>query len=288
MEQPVKPSLIKLISFSWILLLFSSCAVKSKNYHFSDRHEQLNQEYDIDPYQFAKLYTSIWMQYAAEYDALCYQAYNIATVRLEEAVNDPQNKGKKLAIVTDVDETVLNNSPFSVLQSLNNELYDSDKWMEWCNRSEAKPLAGSIEFFQKAKSYGVDVFYITNRNPMEQEGTVKNLKVLGYPNAEAKYVLCREQISNKDSRRALVASNYKIILYVGDNLGDFSSMFDNASVEERAKELRKIKSLIGKNYIVLPNPNYGTWEKALQEYKRHLSPNNQYQIFKHYSRTSQK
>ena len=50
-----------------------------------------------------KLYAALFQQQAAEYDALCYQAYNIARLRLDETLTKPSDK--PLAIVSDIDET---------------------------------------------------------------------------------------------------------------------------------------------------------------------------------------
>ncbi|HEY6506272.1 MAG TPA: hypothetical protein VIZ28_19985, partial [Chitinophagaceae bacterium] len=52
-----------------------------------------------------KLWSSLFQQRAAEYKALCIQAYNIAHLRLEEALKIPSAKPK--AIITDIDETFL-------------------------------------------------------------------------------------------------------------------------------------------------------------------------------------
>lgn len=232
----------------------------------------------IDPIQFAKLYTSVWMQRSAEYKALCFQAFNIATEKLHKAVLDENNKHKKLAIITDIDETFLDNSPNSVHQALKNELFNSQSWTEWCNMGVASPLPGSIEFFKEAERLGVEVFYITNRNLNEAEGTLKNLKDFGFPYADGEHLMPKADTSNKDVRRNKVFKNYEVILFLGDNLGDFSSAFDKVSEKQREEELVKIKEKFGDIFIVLPNPNYGTWENAVLEYKR-LEPKEQEEMF---------
>src|SRR5580765_474488 len=56
-----------------------------------------------------KLYPVLWQQTAAEYRALCYQAFNIAALRLNEIPGKKFRK-EKLAIITDLDETILDNS----------------------------------------------------------------------------------------------------------------------------------------------------------------------------------
>ncbi|HUN02641.1 MAG TPA: HAD family acid phosphatase, partial [Niabella sp.] len=63
-----------------------------------------------------KLWSSLFIQSSAEYDALCYQAYNFAKISLNEALKTPS--AKPLAVVTDIDETVLDNSPYAVHRAL--------------------------------------------------------------------------------------------------------------------------------------------------------------------------
>src|SRR5579875_890289 len=65
------------------------------------------------------IYPVLWQQTAAEYRALCYQAYNIATLRLQQLSRKTKRK-KNLAIITDIDETVLDNSYFEVELIKNN------------------------------------------------------------------------------------------------------------------------------------------------------------------------
>jgi len=72
-----------------------------------------------------KLYTSVFQQTAAEYKALCYQAYNIARLRVDEW---KPSAGKPTAIVTDIDETVLDNSPYDARQAMQGKDYDQKTW----------------------------------------------------------------------------------------------------------------------------------------------------------------
>src|SRR2546421_10846788 len=68
-----------------------------------------------------KLFTAIYQQKAAEYKALCLQAYNIAHWRLDQAIQQSILKPK--AIITDIDETVLDNSANAVHQALQGKDY---------------------------------------------------------------------------------------------------------------------------------------------------------------------
>jgi predicted secreted acid phosphatase len=55
---------------------------------------------------------------------------------------------------------------------------------------------------------------------------------------------------------------------IGDNLDDFSDVFENAPIAQRYAETEKVRDLWGKRFIVLPNAIYGSWEKAIYEYGR--------------------
>jgi len=63
-----------------------------------------------------------------------------------------------------------------------------------------------------------------------------------------------------------------VVLYIGDNLGDYSEVWDKpANVKERKEILDSLSHKIGVEFIALPNPMYGTWEGALFDYDRSLS-----------------
>ncbi|HNB62877.1 MAG TPA: HAD family acid phosphatase, partial [Saprospiraceae bacterium] len=67
-----------------------------------------------------KVYSAVWQQNAGEFKALCYQAYNAARQMVDQEKAKPHSK--PLAIITDVDETILDNSPYAVRQAeLGNE-----------------------------------------------------------------------------------------------------------------------------------------------------------------------
>ena len=51
-----------------------------------------------------------WMQESGEYDALAYQAFNTAKVAFDHA---KAKKGKKKAVVVDLDETMIDNSAYA-------------------------------------------------------------------------------------------------------------------------------------------------------------------------------
>lgn len=211
-----------------------------------------------------KLFTALYQQQAAEYKALCFQAYNVARLRLDEELKTPS--AMPLAIVTDIDETMLDNSPYAVHQALLGKDYDIESWKEWTALGECDTLAGALSFFKYAASKGVEIFYVTNREESEREGTLKNLNRFGFPLSDKDHLILRETSSSKESRRQRIASTHNIVIFLGDNLPDFSAFYDKKNVADRLSVTQKFANEFGDHFIILPNPVYGDWESALYEY----------------------
>lgn len=205
---------------------------------------------------------TLWTQ-SAEARALSYQAYNWAKIRLDEKLKSMPS-GKKAAVVLDVDETVLDNSPYQVELIRNGERFPIG-WKEWIRKESAKPVAGAVEFCRHAHAKGVAVFYITNRDLDDFPPTLRNLKKLGFP-VTKDTLLMRKEVSDKTARRELIAIKHDILLLVGDMLNDFDNLFYKKSVAERAKNVDKMKNNWGDRFIMIPNAMYGDWEASLYEY----------------------
>ncbi|WP_345948509.1 5'-nucleotidase, lipoprotein e(P4) family [Mucilaginibacter sp. PAMB04274] len=218
-----------------------------------------------------KVWASLWQQRAAEYRALCFQAYNLAKLRLDEALKNPGTK--PLAVVTDIDETVLDNSPYDAQRAFNNQEYDAATWKQWTAKADCDTVAGAPGFFKYAASKGVTVFYITNRDEDERNGTLKNLQRYNMPNADTEHLMLKLGSSSKESRRLQVLNKYNIVLLCGDNLADFDKLYDNHPAEQsRNATTTQLTRQFGSKYIVLPNPSYGDWEGALFNFNYKLTP----------------
>ena len=234
-----------------MLLLLIACNVKQ------DIKEEVDNE--------SLLYATLYQQKSAEVEALCYQAYNIAELRLNQILENNPYK-KPLAIVVDVDETVLDNSPFEAKCILENKDYPNF-WVEWCEVANARALPGAVEFLNYAKSKGVEIFYITNRKIEVQKATMKNLKVKGFPYVDDAHMMLRTTESNKQPRRNKVMETHEIVILMGDNLNDFTDLFDKKLPADRSKIVSDLKAEFGKKFIVLPNAMYGDWVSAMLNYE---------------------
>ncbi|WP_300598360.1 5'-nucleotidase, lipoprotein e(P4) family [Niabella sp.] len=218
-----------------------------------------------------KLWSSLYQQKAAEYAALCYQAYNTARMSLDRSLPLASSE-KPPAIITDIDETFLDNSPYAVRQALQGKDYDSKTWQEWTGKGAALPLPGSVDFFNYAASKGVTVFYITNRGEQERAGTMANLKKYRYPFADNEHLIMMQGESSKEKRRLSIAMRYSILLLLGDNLADFSNLWDKKTTAERLEQVKENAAAFGTRFIILPNPTYGGWEDALYGNQHSLTP----------------
>lgn len=224
-----------------------------------------------------KIFTALYQQQAAEYRALCLQAYNIARLRLD--TYQPVSTKPK-AIITDIDETILDNSPYAVHQGLQDKEYEPATWYEWTDRSAADTVPGGASFLKYAASKGVEIFYITNREERERATTLKNLQQFNFPNADDAHFLPKQNTSSKEVRRQAVASTHEIVMLLGDNLADFSNLFDKKTINERLQNTNASANDFGNRFIVIPNPNYGDWEGALYKYNYKLTQSQKDSVIK--------
>ncbi len=207
-----------------------------------------------------KIQAQVWTQNSAEYRALCYQAFNTAKMNLDDILFFEKKYKKPLAIIADVDETVLDNSPYDGKLILNNTTYNRESWVEWGNLEIAEAIPGALEFLKYASEKNVEIFYISNRYSEQLDATINNLKKLGFPDAKKSNVLLRSNNRSKSDRRKSVYKDYEVIMLLGDNLADFNDEFEKKILDERTKLTDNLSNDFGTKLIVLPNPNYGDWE----------------------------
>jgi len=214
------------------------------------------------------LMSVLWHQTAAEYRALCYQAYNIATEKLQIALNEKPTK--PLAVVVDIDETILDNSPYNA-GNISGILSYPDDFYRWINSANCQPVPGSLEFLQFAAKNDVAVFYITNRRDKGKAGTIENLNKLGFPNVNEETVFCKTDKSSKQPRRDKILEDHDITLLIGDNLLDFADMFKAKTIDLRYDAVDSEKDSFGDKFIILPNAMHGEWIKMINRPEREMT-----------------
>jgi 5'-nucleotidase (lipoprotein e(P4) family) len=207
----------------------------------------------------------LYQQKSGEWRALSYQAFTLARLVLEKDLAD-KNINQHRCVVVDIDETVLDNSPYQAECILTQTAYNTQTWNDWCNRRKALPLPGAAEFFHYVKANGVDVYYVTNRKEEVREATLDNLKKAEFPFADDAHLLMPSGESSKEARRLQIMQRNHISLLMGDNLNDFAQVFENKTPAERMQLVDKMYKEFGRKFIVLPNAMYGDWEGAIYNY----------------------
>src|SRR5215813_3213828 len=154
----------------------------------------------------------LWMQSSGERAALSYQAFSLARMVLDRDLRTNRSRMRR-AIIVDIDETIMDNSPYQASLIKNHQSFSDPTWQAWVNRTDAKS-------------------------------------------------------SSKEPRRLSVSAKYRVVLLMGDNLNDFSDVFENAkTVSARMSVTDQNQAKFGARFIVLPNPMYGDWESAIYEYQ---------------------
>ena len=219
----------------------------------------------------------LWMQKSVEYKANAEAVFALAKIRLDQALKDKSwtaapaeqtgdFKDLSPAVVLDADETVLDNSGYQSWMVVKGETFNPKTWTQFVNSQTSTAVPGAVEFAKYAESKGVRVFYVTNRTKGEEPATRENMRKLGFPMAANidTILTAKEQPdwgSAKGTRRAVIAKHYRILLLMGDNFGDFTDAY-KGSVDERQKVFEENAARWGHDWLMLPNPSYGSFESA--------------------------
>src|SRR3546814_67900 len=226
----------------------------------------------------------LWVQTSAEYRAAAETVYRAATDQLDAALaqahwdallpSDRDNAGDtaslKPAVIMDIDETVLDNSPYQARLIRDQAQYSDPTWDLWVAEKKAKAVPGVVDFAKAATAKGVTILYVSNRAVHLKDATLANLKAVGMPVANDDVFLglgtvvpgCEQDGSEKNCRRRLAGQEYRVLMQFGDQLGDFVEVADNTPAA-RAALLDEYGDWFGERWWMLPNPTYGGWEPAL-------------------------
>ena len=100
-------------------------------------------------------------------------------------INAKVKKGKKKAVVVDLDETMLDNSPYAGWQVQNNKPFDGKDWTRWVEARQSGVVPGAVEFNNYVNTHGGKMFYVSNRKESnEKAGTIDDMKRLGFNGVE--------------------------------------------------------------------------------------------------------
>lgn len=231
------------------------------------------------------LNAELWMQRSIEYKANALSVYALGKIQLDKALADKswtaatEQTGayQELppAVVLDLDETAMDNSAYQTGLVTSGTDFAPKSWDAWVKAEKATAVPGAVEFTQYAESKGVKLFYVSNRNADQEEPTRRNAQALGFPmggNVDT-FLMSKEQPdwgSAKSTRRAFIAKDYRIVLLFGDNYGDFSDAY-NGSEADRLKAFDAAKEHFGRDWLMLANPGYGSFESAPYQHNFKLS-----------------
>ena len=207
-----------------------------------------------------------WKQTAAEFRALCYQAFNIATLQLDRALARQSNGDKPLAVITDMDDTILHaNDYWALLIERNRDFFDDGIWDDWIPKNRVTAVPGALEFCNYCIARDVAVFYVTSR---EQGSDTRayargHLRHLGFPLPVEERLIVFRDTSDKSAAREAIAARYQVPFLIGDNLNDYKRDYYVADVAERQSVMERDRDDYGHRFIVLPNPTDGHWVRAI-------------------------
>ena len=261
----------------------------------------------------------LWVQTSAEYRALSYQTYQSAGDQFErwEALLEQRDgkaylpgSTKPVAIILDLDETVVDNSGFQAFVIKTNTEYHPDLWELWVEfqgvNTSQFVVPGAVEFLAKVQAMGVTPFFISNRTVGQEPATIKVLEragidikdidkrmILRLPtdkeNERGASMLKAQKVDansseglrmikgegKKEARRQMVREGYDVVAYFGDVLGDFEPYVQMAEDNRKAYVARKAEAddhhdYWGRVWFILPNPMYGSWATGRRSTKRRL------------------
>ena len=207
-----------------------------------------------------------WKQTAAEFRALYYQGFNIARMRVEIALAQKQDDSLPLAIISDVDETLLlANDYWGYLITQGQDFFDDAAWDRWIEENRAVASPGALEFLNFCVSNSVEIFYVTNRDQGETtvQLAIENLNAVGFPLVDTAHLRVLRESSNKELVQQQIREDYEVVALLGDNLNDFARRYYSTDVDQRMSLMEQDKDRYGRDYILFPNPTDGHWIRAI-------------------------
>ena len=232
----------------------------------------------------------LWVKHSAEYRAITEQVYADATRDLPHFVEDsswsviPDQVDAAhlpVAVIVDVDETVVSNIDFQLTFE---RPFENWKLDEWTRGTDATPVHGVKKFVEAAHAAGVTVFFVTNRpcEPIEgnddpcpqRQSTIDDISEVGIT-TDADHVFLSEERGwnrEKSTRRSHIAQTHRVIMLIGDDLGDFlpcvrkkpyAPCTNTATAADRTAMVENSTHLWGNGWYILPNPMHGSWTSAI-------------------------
>lgn len=227
----------------------------------------------------------IWFQTSGEYRAICHQTYNLAWLQFqnwkplfhlgEDGRAYLSGSTRPVAVILDLDETVIDNIGFQAYQSKSGNPFTPEIWSAWVLYQAQHPEAGrtvpgAVEFLQKIEALGITPLYVSNRSVGDESATIKVLeragvnvegieerlhfhlpkeeereralslvRRLGWAEDSPKALALLQGEGAKEARRQLLREQYDVVAYFGDVLGDFEPFVELADSTRQKFEQRQ-------------------------------------------------
>jgi len=132
--------------------------------------------------------------------------------------------GRKLAIVFDLDETLLSNLPHMRPLGFG---YVPALWEDWVSAGAAPVIAPLAQVYHTAQAGGVTIFLLSDRREKDRAGTEKNLRRVALDNYAALYLKPDDSPDTAQAfktviRKKITAEGFTIIANLGDQASDLA------------------------------------------------------------------
>ena len=174
---------------------------------------------------------------------------------------------RPLAVILDVDETAIQNLGYEYDEALNRRTYDAERWARWeqTGGDAVAPMPGAVAALSAIRDAGVTVIFNSNRRAQNAAHTAAAIEGAGLgPARHGETLYLSGDVapgSGKDPRRAAASSRYCVVAMAGDQLGDFSDLFNArdlaVTARRRAATSEAFARLWGNGWFMLSNPVYG-------------------------------
>ena len=234
----------------------------------------------FDPVNFTLSNGIQWHTQSKEYRLLTSTIYQ----RAEQALKNKTLPTSQWTVVMDVDETVLDNSPYQLSVEPTGVGYTPKTWDQWIASEKAILVPGAKAFIETVFKLGGKLALVTNRHRRQDAHTWRNLEavgievsttntcLIGRDNADKKAINGKTIINDKDLRkqqlengtascyqpndtRYSLFSGLEIVMQVGDNIQDFSK------ITQESASIDALLPLTNDEFILLPNATYGSWSE---------------------------
>ena len=212
------------------------------------------------------LWAVAWSSTAAEFAALCHQAFNFAKFRVDQAVQQHDGSKRPLAVIADMDNTIVHAASYwGYLINEGIDFFNDDIWDEWIPKNLITLVPGAEEFLRHCEKQSVEVFYVTNRDqgPNTYNYALKQLQYLEIPFADREHLTVFQDSSDKTPAREAISATHELTLLLGDNLNDFKRDYYIDDIDERFALVERDKEDLGSRFIILPNATDGHWVRAI-------------------------